>query len=293
MTKLLWMLPVVGILSACQQPLVPADHWVQQVATGYRFTEGPAADADGQLYFTDIPNERIIRFDPATGRTYVFRENTGKANGLMWHDGCLYMAEGGNRRVTKLCDGELTVLATSHPFGRRLNSPNDVAVDGDGGVYFTDPRYGDRKDMEMTVEGVYYITPGGEVDRLIDDLVRPNGVVLSPRGNVLYVADHGAKTIYAYDVIRPGKLGERRFFAAMNHEANGGPDGMTVDLDGRVYAAGQGAVWVWDNQGRLVTQIPVPEEPANVTFGGKGDNTLYITARKSLYRIELNARGAR
>ena len=293
MKKSLFIVLMLGALAGCQTPsLVPEGAWVQQVSTGYKFTEGPASDGAGNIYFTDIPNERIIRYNVAENREYVFRSDTGKANGLMWHKGCLYMAEGGNRRVTRLCGDDLQVLATTNPFGRRLNSPNDLAVDYTGGVYFTDPRYGNRDDMQMTTEGVYYRSHDGALTLIIDDLVRPNGVVLAADGRTLYVADNAAKTIYAYEVKSPGVIGVRRFFAAMDPNTNGGPDGMTVDKSGRVYAAGQGAIWVWDRKGALIEQILVPENPSNAAFGGPRNSTLYITARTSLYKIELHAQGA-
>jgi gluconolactonase len=195
--------------------------------------------------------------------------------------------------VTKTCGDSVSILATGYPFGRRLNSPNDLVIDSQGGVYFTDPRYGKRDDMEITTEGVYYVCPAGEVSRIIDHLQRPNGIILSPAGKTLYVADHAAKRIFAYQVISPGRLGEGRVFASLDPQHKGGPDGMTIDAQGRVYAAGQGAIWVWDSKGRLVEQIRVPEDPSNVTFGGPDNSTLYITARTSLYRVNVNAKGAR
>jgi gluconolactonase len=281
------------VLAGCQaQPLVVKDAWVERVATGFKFTEGPASDGQA-LYFTDIPNERIIRYDYATDQVSVFREDSGKANGLMFNHGSLFVCEGGNRRVTKFTGDEMTILATSYPFGRRLNSPNDLVVDNAGGVYFTDPRYGKRTDMEMTSEAVYYISPAGELSKLIDNLQRPNGIILSPKASTLYVADNAAKRIYAYTITKPGQITNGRVFGSMDPNANGGPDGMTVDSEGRLYAAGQGAIWVYGPKGDLIAQIPVPEEPSNVTFGGPNNDTLYITARTSLYRLKMNAQGVR
>jgi gluconolactonase len=290
-------------MAACQQHgLVPEDAWVQKVSTGYRFTEGPVADPHGNIYFTDIPNARIIKYDVRERRESVFRENTNGANGLAFDSkGRLYMCEGIGRRLTRLDDGKLEVLATLHPFADRLNSPNDLAVDAHGGVYFTDPRYGARNGMEMRIEGVYYLPPPADgkpqdgklaIRRVIDDLVRPNGIVLSPSGQTLYVADNAAKNVWAYDVKPDGSLANARVFAWVDPNANGGVDGMTVDRQGNLYGAAQGAIWVWDTRGVPIHRIHIPENPSNCTFGGPDGDELYVTARTALYRVRLNTRTA-
>ncbi len=276
------------------RPLVPEGAKVEQVATGYRFTEGPASDRAGNVYFTDIPNNRILRFDPATGKTEVHLDPAGRANGLMFDRrsdrliACQGAAEGGERRVIRFDpDGGQTVLADRYE-NTKFNSPNDLTIDKRGGIYFTDPRYGGRDDMEMTVEGVYYIDPDGTVIRVIDDLVRPNGIILSPEQETLYVADEAGHTIYAYEVNTDGTLARKRVFAKPER---GGADGMTMDDAGRLYAATAAGIEVWDRKGERVATIAVPEHPANCAFGEYARDVLYITARTSLYRVKLNAKG--
>ena len=263
---------------------------LEKVAGDLAFGEGPAADGAGAIYFTDIPESRILRFDPVGRTVSVVREETGRANGLMLdRDGALVICEGGNRRLTRLVDGEIEVLADAFD-GKKLNSPNDLEIDARGGIYFTDPRYGDRDDMVQGFEGVYYLPPHGELIRVVDDLVRPNGLVLSLDGRTLYVADNEAKTIQAYDVAADGTLENGRLWASLDEEARGGGDGMTVDERGNVYCAGQGRIWIWTSEGDLIGQVDVPESPTNCCFGGVDGKTLYITAPSSLYRIRMKVR---
>lgn len=167
---------------------------IRKLGGGFTFTEGPAPGPEGNIYFSDIPNERIHKYDVKTGKISVHREGSGRANGLMFApSGALYACQGGSRQLTRQdASGEITVLAESYD-GKKLNSPNDLAIDGKGGVYFTDPRYGNRDDMEMDIEAVYYLPRRGKLKRVVDDLVRPNGVLLSLDRKHLYVADNGAK----------------------------------------------------------------------------------------------------
>ena len=192
--------------------------------------------------------------------------------------------------MTRQLDGKIAPVAESYN-GKKLNSPNDLVLDGKGGVYFTDPRYGSRDDMEMDVEGVYYVSRRGKLTRVIDDLERPNGLILSPDNKTLYVADNAAKTIWAYDAEEDGTLTKARKFAEMDLQSRGGGDGMTIDSRGNVYCAGQGHIWIWSPAGDRLARIPVPESPANCVFGGPEGKTLYITARRRLYNIDLNVAG--
>jgi gluconolactonase len=275
-----------------QAQIVPQGAVVQQVATGYQFTEGPAAGPDGAIYFTDIPAMRILRFDPDAGETTTFREDSGRANGLMFDtQGRLLACEGANddgrRRLTRTePDGSITNLAEQWQ-GRKLNSPNDLVIDQQGGVYFTDPRYGKRADMQMDIEGVFYLDSDGSLTRVIHDLERPNGIILSPDGETLYVADHAAKKIMAYDVTAPGQLENPRPFSGMGPDLGGGCDGMTVDSSGRIYTTGDQGVYIFNPDGTQAGLVPTPERPSNCTFAADG-RTLYITARTSLYRITLD-----
>ena len=161
--------------------VVPKGAKVRKVADGFRFTEGPAEAQDGRIFFSDIPNEKIHIFDPASGVVSVAVEDSGRANGLMFApSGALLICEGGNRQLTRKLGDKKTMLADRFD-GKRLNSPNDLVLDGKGGIYFTDPRYGDRSDMELQIEGVYYLPRSGELRRVIDDMVRPNGLMFFTR----------------------------------------------------------------------------------------------------------------
>ncbi len=264
------------------------DARVVKVAGGFRFTEGPAAGPDGKIYFSDIPNQRIHVFDPESERTSVFREDSGAANGLMWTPSdALIACEGGNRQVTRQgVDGQVRVLADSYA-DKRLNSPNDLDLDGQGGLYFTDPRYGNRDDLEQQVEGVYYLPRGGKLVRVIDTLQQPNGIVLSPDGRTLYVADTGAGQIWRYPVTGPGQLGPPSVLTEM------GSDGMTVDERGNIYLTQGRQVCVVSPEGVIIQQLEIPEAPSNVTFGGPGGSTLFITARTGLYAVPTMTRAAR
>lgn len=287
---------VVGsMLAACASgPIVPQGAELVHVSTGYSFTEGPAAGPDGRIYFTDIPNNRIHVYDPQSGKTEVYRQESGAANGLMFDKkGRLYACEGGSRRVTVTSDCGCCISPVAETFdGKKFNSPNDLTLDKWGGIYFTDPRYGSRDNMEMTTEGVYYVDTSGNVTLVDGQLQRPNGIGLSPNGKTLYVADHAAKTILAYDVTAPGRIANKRVLTTL--DTPGGCDGMTLDTDGHLYLTVPGGVYVvCPSSGDVLTKIPTPQTPANVCFGGKGSKTLYITAVTSLYKIDVNAKGLR
>jgi len=266
-------------------PLVKEGAAFRKLGGDYKFTEGPALAPDGRIYFSDIPNERIHAFDPASGQISIFREPSGKANGLFFTPaGALIACEGGARRVTRTdFAGEVTVLAEKFD-GKKLNSPNDVVPDGHGGFYFSDPRYGKGDDREIDVEAVYYIDKGGKISQVAADLVKPNGAILSPDGGILYIADPGAEKIYAYDIEAPGKPANKREFAPV------GSDGMTVDKLGNIYVTWKGDVIAYSPAGKEVLRLTPPEGPANCLLAGK---TLYVTARTGFYAIDLEVEGLR
>lgn len=268
------------------KPVIAPGVEVTKLAGDFRFTEGPAADKDGNVYFTDIPNNRIHQWS-LDGTLSVYKINTGGANGLFFDaGGNLVACAGGNRMVVMYpADGGTTrVLAEAYE-GKRFNSPNDLWIDPKGGVYFTDPRYGGRDDMEME-EHVYYIRPGGRgIVRVIDDMTRPNGIIGTPDGSWLYVADHGEGKVYRYRIRSDGSLTDKQLFADV------ACDGMTMDERGNVYLTSD-AVVVYNPIGTLLARIEVPERPANVCFGGSERMTLFITARTSLYSAPMLVRGA-
>jgi gluconolactonase len=262
------------------------------------FTEGGALAADGSILFSDIGN-RIMRYDPNTGDVTVFREPSGRANGLIFDlKGRLIVAEGANteggRRVSVTeRDGTVHTLAAGFK-GKRFNSPNDVAVDRHGRVYVSDPRYQGAEPRELDFEGVFRIDPDGLVHRLETTATKPNGLAVSHDGKTLYVADSGParQVLLALD-LADGRVSNPRVLHDFGPSR--GIDGMTVTTDGRIVAtAGSGptaGVYVFTHAGKLQGVIPVPEPPTNVEFGVPDRTTLYITAGKSLYRIATTMTG--
>lgn len=254
---------------------------VRKLAGGFRFTEGPAADPHGNVYFTDIPNNRIHRWS-VEGQLSTFLENSGGANGLMVdRAGNLIACAGGSGSVVSIDpQGKMTVLADRYE-GNAFNSPNDLWIAPNGGIYFTDPRYGSRDNLPQDGEHVYYLSPDRQtVRRVIDDMVRPNGVIGTPDGKLLYIADQGADKTYVYRIAPEGNLAEKRLFAEQ------GSDGMTLDAQGNLYLTAQ-AVTVYAPTGEQIRTIEVPERPSNVCFGGEDQKTLFVTARTSLYAVEI------
>jgi gluconolactonase len=274
--------PLKGILAP--------DARVRKLAGGFEFTEGPAWDfKHNALYFSDIPRHQIIRY--ADGKATVANAESGSSNGLMFDkQGMLIACEGaennGGRRVSRAVPGRHGTDIVARYQGKRLNSPNDLWIDAGGGIYFTDPRYGQPETMELDKEAVYYVTPDGHITRLIDGLVRPNGIAISPDGRTLYVVDNGAGTLRRYPILAPGRIGRGERIAYCP-----GGDGMTVDVAGRLYVTVEGGVSVLDANGKWIGLIETPEKPANCTFGGRGYRTLFITAERSLYAVDTQTRG--
>jgi len=275
-----------GGCSAERLSVVAAGAEVEKLAGGFEFTEGPAVDAKGNVFFSDIPNNRIHKWS-VDGKLSTFREDSGGANGLFFDkDGNLLACEGGNRRLVSISPkGKVKVLVDKYK-NKRLNKTNDLWIDPRGGVYFTDPAYGRRKEpLEQDGEHVYYLSADRKrVIRVIDDMVRPNGLIGTADGKVLYVADPGAKKTYEYSVNADGTLSNKKLFAPE------GSDGMTLDNEGNVYLT-TSAVSIYDSKGNKIETIDIPERPANVCFGGKDKRTLFITARTSLYSVRMRVKG--
>ena len=280
--------------------LVPPGAKVEKLWSEGEFTEGPAFGPGGALYFSDIGN-RIMRFDPATGKTTEFRNPSGRANGLKFDaKGRLVACEGantgGNRRVSITeADGSVRTLADKWN-GKRLNSPNDLAIDRKGRIYFSDPRYGPQDRRELKTESVYRIDPDGKLTQLITDVEKPNGMLIPPDGKTLYVADNnpgGAMHLLAFPLNEDGAVGKKKVLFDFGKERS--IDGMCCDVKGNIFAAaGDGAksgIYVFDPQGKQLAFIPVPETVTNCCFGDKDHKTLYVTAGKSLYRVRVNTEG--
>jgi gluconolactonase len=279
------VLVVAAAVSYCAEKVsvVAEGAKVEKLAGGFKFTEGPAADAKGNIFFTDIPNNRIHKWT-LDGKLITFKQDSGGANGLFFDKkGNLLVCEGGRRRVVSIKrNGMRKVLADKYD-NKMLNSPNDLWADANGGIYFTDPRYGDRSGMEQGGEYVYYLLPDHKkLIRVIDDMVRPNGIIGTADGKTLYVADHGGGKTFVYTINEDGTLSNKKLFAPE------GSDGMTIDNEGNVYLT-TNVVAVYNKNGERIETIEVPEQPANVCFGGKDKRTLFITARTSLYSVRMRA----
>jgi gluconolactonase len=271
------------------KPSAKLDH----LFDGCRWAEGPAYfPAHRSLVWSDIPNDRMLRYDEATGHVGVFREPAGYTNGhTVDRQGRLVSCEHGARRVTRTeHDGSITVLAQGYD-GKRLNSPNDVVVRSDGAVFFTDPSYGidgyyEGYAAEPELDCNVYRWRDGELTIVADDFDRPNGLAFSLDERELYVSDTGVKTMRVVDLER----GMSREFATCTV---GGFDGFRLDEVGRVWTSAGDGVHVYDPDGTLIGKVLVPETVANVAWGGSKYNRLYICATTSLYAILLPVRGAK
>jgi gluconolactonase len=274
------------------------DHVLERLHTGCRWTEGPAYFPAGRyLVYSDIPNDRLMRWDETTGVTGVFRQPSGFANGhSVDRQGRMLSCEHGNRRVTRTePDGSITVLADAYQ-GRKLNSPNDIVERADGSVWFTDPAYGIDSDYEghqATSEigacHVYRIDPStGEVAIVADDFDRPNGLAFSADERQLYITDSARDHIRVFSVTDDGRLEGGAVFAACDA---GTFDGIRLDSAGRIWAAAGDGLHCIDPDGTLIGKLHVPETVANLTFGGAQRNQLFITATTSLYSMRVNVTG--
>ena len=281
----------VGVRADDASPVAPGAR-VEKLAEGFKFTEGPAADAKGNVYFTDQPNDRILMWG-TDGKLTEFLKPAGRSNGLCFGpDGRLWAcADGKNELWTVDVETKQHKVVVNEYKGKLLNGPNDVWLRPDGGLYFTDPfykrDYWKRGPTEQDTQGVYFVTPDGKgVVRVADDLKQPNGVIGTPDGKTLYVADIGDRKTYSYAIQKDGTLTDKKLFCEM------GSDGMTIDEKGNVYLTGRG-VTVFDRAGKKVNQIDVPEGwTANVCFGGADGKTLFITASTRLYGLKMTVKGA-
>lgn len=260
---------------------------VDRLATGFKFTEGPVVDKQGRVLFTDQHTQQIHRYDPKKRSVEVVREHSGGANGLAIDaQGKLVMCEGASRLLTRMEPEGVKTLAQTYQ-DKRLNSPNDLCIASDGGIYFTDPRYGKRDDLEQEVEGVYHLSAKGELRRVIEDLQRPNGIALSPDEKTLYVADEASKRLVAFTVEADGSVTQPRIFAQWKADKPGGPDGIETSASGRLYAAGQGGLWIYEADGTVLLYLALPEKPTNLALADSRGMVVYVTAGGSLYRVRF------
>ncbi|MBI3966608.1 MAG: SMP-30/gluconolactonase/LRE family protein [Chloroflexi bacterium] len=284
--------------------IVPKGATLDQIATGFRFTEGPLWTGD-RLLFVDMPNNRILTWTPsaAGGTVETFRQPSNLSNGLTFdRQHRLIACEGVARRLTRTePDGSTTTLVDRYE-GKRLNSPNDVIVASNGTIYFSDPwwahNHAKRHDMgipieeqELSFQGVFRLATDGTLTAEATDFSFPNGLALSPDERVLYVADSRHAHMRAFDLQSDGSLANDRVFAVLEAPEEGAPDGMKVDREGNVYCTGAGGVWVVAPSGTILGRIRTPEVPANLAWGDADWQSLYITARTSVYRIRLSIPG--
>lgn len=268
-----------------------------KAATGFGFTEGPAWDGAGLLYFTDIPAAKIHTID-AGGKVSTFVENAGPCNGLMFnHDGDLIACSMGTGELVawNVVTKEKRILAAEFQ-GKRFNAPNDLVIDAAGGVYFTDPLFGAPQPLPQGGQDVYYRAADGKVTRLVADLPAPNGILLSRDEKTLYVLPSQSAEMLAYPVESPGKIGAASVFCKVKNAdggGRGGCDGATIDQRGNLYLTTGLGLQVFSSDGKALGVIELPEQPANCTFGGADGKTLYVTARTSVYALPMLVTGHR
>ncbi len=285
-----------GHQSTIKQTMGPSDSLVaagaklQLISSQFSFTEGASVDKEGNVFFTDQPNDRIWKYD-VNGNLSLFMEKTGRSNGTYFdHNGNLLTCADERDELWSISPDRKVTVLLKHFQGRRLNGPNDVWEDPRGGIYLTDPyyqrSYWDRTKPDIEGEKVYFLKKGaGEAIIVADDLNKPNGIVGTRDGNQLYIADIGDNKTFRYDINADGTLSHKTLVI---HQ---GSDGMTLDEHGNIYLTGDG-VSIYDPSGKLLEKIGVPEKwTANLCFGGSDKKTLFITASKSFYSIRMNVKG--
>ena len=291
--RLVLFLAFIAHLSFAAESIIAPGAKLEKLGEGYSFTEGPAVDRDGNVFFTDQPNDRIVKWSAADGTFSDWLKPAGRANGTYFDKAgnLLACADEENQLWSIAPDKKITKLVFNYE-GKLLNGPNDLWIRPDGGLYFTDPLYKRnywKRDPAMQQDGqhVYFMTPNQKiVRRVATDLKQPNGIIGTPDGKTLYVADIGARKTYSYEIQSSGSLTNKQLFCEF------GSDGMTIDNEGNIYLTGKG-VTVFDKAGKQIEQIPVPEGwTANITFGGKERDLLFITASKNVYGLKMRVKGA-
>jgi gluconolactonase len=277
-------------LHGANSDIVAPGATVEQLADSFRFTEGPACDRAGNVYFTDQPNDRIMKWS-IDGKLSTFKQPCGRSNGLYFdRAGNLWACADEKNELWRIgADGTEKVVVRDFE-GKLLNAPNDLWIRPDGGIYFTDPlyprKYWKRGPSEQSCQGVYFVTPDRkQVVRVVDDLETPNGLIGTPDGTVLFVADLKAGKTFAYAIEKDGSLKKKRLFCEL------GSDGMTIDNEGNVYLTGKG-VTVFNSKGSQIKHIPIDARwTANVCFGGKDRKTLFVTASEYLFSLRMRVHG--
>lgn len=267
------------------------DRKPEKVSDQFKFTEGPASDKAGNVYFTDQPNDKIYYWDWKTNTVNQFMDKAGRANGTHFDkDGYLITCSDNKGEIWKISKDKKVEVLLNNFEGKRLNGPNDVWNDSYGGMYFTDPLY--ERDywvgfkQEIPNKSLYYRSKEGKVTK-VETFIQPNGIIGSEKFKKLYVSDIDAGKTYVYEILGEGKLSEKKLFCEM------GSDGMTMDTYGDVYLTGDG-VYVFNKNGEKIRHIPIDEKwTANVTFGGRNNDVLFITASKSVYILPTKVKGVK
>ncbi len=284
----------LSLSTSAQKPaqlskIIKPNAQVEKIASGFSFTEGPAPDQKGQVYFTDQPNNKIYIWNENDEIT-EFEVDGERANGLYFdRDGQLVACADYRNKLIKIdLEGNKTVLADGYD-DNHLNGPNDLWIHPNGNIYITDsyyhrPWWPEGQVQAQDERAVYCVTPQGKMSRVADGFVMPNGIIGTPDGSTLYVADINDKKIWKYDIQQDGSLTNKTFFAPE------GSDGMTIDHQGNVYLTNQ-AVSVYSKDGEKLGAIQIPEQPANVCFGGKNQKILFVTARTSVYKLMMKVMG--
>jgi len=272
-------------------PLAKKDASVEKLAGDFSFTEGPASDREGNVYFTDQPNDRIMKWS-IDGKLSTFLQPSGRSNGMFFDsEGYLWTCADEKNELWKISTEKKIEVIIGQFNSLPFNGPNDLWISPSGGIYFTDPFYKrpwwKHTERPQEKQCVYFLTADHKsVIKVIDDLKQPNGIIGTPDGKIIYIADIGGKTTWSYTINSDGSLGNKTLFCNM------GSDGMTIDEKGNIYITGNG-VTVFDKSGKELGNIPVPEKwTANVCFGDKDRKSLFITASNGLYRIKMKVRGA-
>ncbi|MCA9137701.1 MAG: SMP-30/gluconolactonase/LRE family protein [Planctomycetales bacterium] len=282
--------PATLAQSDAKHSIVPTGE-IQLVQDGFAFTEGPAWEPKSKsLFFTDIPNTTIHQLHP-DGTITAFTVESKHTNGL------LIPADG--RMLGCQMDGQVveydprtadaTVLASTYE-GKRFNAPNDLTIDNEGGIYFTDPLFSAPTPLPQTVQAVYYIAPNGDVTRVTEGIAAPNGIGLSPDRKRLYVCPSRQSAMLVYDVTAPGKLSPAKTFCTVQQpdgKTDTGADGIALDIKGNVYITTHIGVQIFSPEGNQIGVVTFPQQPANVCFGGEEWKTMFVTARTGLYRVEM------
>jgi len=265
----------------------------EAITKGYQFTEGPYWHPDGYLLFSDIPANTIYKWTPGSEQGQPFVKPSGHSNGIAADpQGNLIIAQH-DGMVSKInSEQEVVVLASSYE-GKRLNSPNDLAVSEQGMIYFTDPPFGvSEENQELTFSGVYMLNPEGTLSLLYDGFSRPNGIELSPDESKLYVNDSESGQILVFDLKEDGSVGSPMDFASVGAGTDSGSaDGLTVDQQGRVYCTGPKGVYVFSPEGNQLQIIELPARVTNMGWGGKSNSMLYFTTPSTIYRLNMQAKG--